>query len=368
MFLVNPENRRLVTQYLESVSEDDFIDDIIIPTFSQYGYRVYRRPTHGPGEHGKDVVFVRYDPLRMAEEFIAVQAKAEKCDASNVAHFSDQTRRALETGFRKISEDSQQRPHLALFINARRHTNDADEEFIQLVGNSPHVTILSQDHVCDLMLRMDVAPDWLRQQLIQASPLGEHGVDQHVYRILMDDDPSKVDRLLDHELKLIGKDLSQRMKGMVIDYAITKWDNDPTWGGTVRPMRWLDEYFEFFQSDQYAYLMRVLHEYTASNPSYAASSFTHQVFSKITPQHLSSFADEFVQFAVRQAISHAQSNTGDVMKLAKQALDAKVITNPMLERAIEYWEHNTKAPGQRDKGKLESLYAELCTFAFDLPT
>ena len=133
MILNSPENRKIVTEYLESISEDDLINEIIIPTFSKYGFRVYRIVGHGPGEHGKDVILVRYDQLHLAKEFIAVQAKAEKATAENVNGFASQVNRAMKTGFPRLAGRGKQKPHFVFFINARRHTNDANEEFMQLI-------------------------------------------------------------------------------------------------------------------------------------------------------------------------------------------------------------------------------------------
>jgi len=84
MILTLPENRKKIVEYLDNISEDDFIEEFIIPFFGSHGYQVYRINTHGPGEHGKDIIFCRYVPIFFESEFIAVQAKAERVKSSNV--------------------------------------------------------------------------------------------------------------------------------------------------------------------------------------------------------------------------------------------------------------------------------------------
>ena len=59
MILKNTANRKAINEYLNSVGEDDFIDDVVIPIFNQAGYATLRINSHGPGEHGKDTIFYR---------------------------------------------------------------------------------------------------------------------------------------------------------------------------------------------------------------------------------------------------------------------------------------------------------------------
>lgn len=63
MILNNPENRKRIVKYLENIDEDTFTDDFIIPFFSAPGYYLYRQNYHGPGEHGKDLIFYRNIPI-----------------------------------------------------------------------------------------------------------------------------------------------------------------------------------------------------------------------------------------------------------------------------------------------------------------
>ena len=46
MILNNGENSRIIKNYLETISEDDFINNVIIPLFRKYGYYLLRVVTH----------------------------------------------------------------------------------------------------------------------------------------------------------------------------------------------------------------------------------------------------------------------------------------------------------------------------------
>ena len=72
------ENRIAILKYLEQVDEDTFIDDFVIPLFRSQGYYLFRINDHGPGEHGKDLIFYRHIPVFYDNEYVVVQAKAEK--------------------------------------------------------------------------------------------------------------------------------------------------------------------------------------------------------------------------------------------------------------------------------------------------
>jgi len=72
MILNNPENRKAITKYLDSIDEDTFINDFVIPFFSSHGYYVYRINPHGPGEHGKDVIFYKHIPYFYDNEYLAI--------------------------------------------------------------------------------------------------------------------------------------------------------------------------------------------------------------------------------------------------------------------------------------------------------
>ena len=141
MILNSPENRKAVTEYLEALNEDEFIDDFVIPFFSSHGFYLYRAADHGPGEHGKDLIFYRHIPMFYDNEYLVIQAKSEKLTTRNVQKFSSQIKRALDVPFNPKSGGGELRAHYAIFINSKRHANDADFEFHKMVADSQHVKI-----------------------------------------------------------------------------------------------------------------------------------------------------------------------------------------------------------------------------------
>ena len=177
----------------------------------------------------------------------------------------------------------------------------------------------------------------------------------------MADEPRKVDHLMAHELALVAGEVSDRIEKMVIDFAFEKWDEDQSWDGTVRPMRWLAEHFDFIQPEQFRHLIRVIREYTASNPSYAAASDTSRIFRRIGPQHIVTFADDFVRLAaavVRNKTDHWQ----DVARLAKSLFDAEEVRNPILGTIVELAQELEKRQEEIDRNRLRSLREKLDDF------
>jgi len=358
VILNNPDNRAIVKAYLEQLSEDELIEQFIVPIFSRYGFRVYRIVTHGPGEHGKDVIFVRYDPLHLSEEFIAVQAKAQKVTTKNAPDFAKQIDRAQKVGFKRVGGGGTVVPQYVFFMNSRKHTNDAATEFPDLVNDPAHVRIFSQEHLCDLIMVSGVAPKKLLGMLAVGTVVDDQDVNQRIYTVLMADEPAEVDHLLDHELKLVTGEISDRMKEMIIDFASKKWNEDPTWSGLARPMKWLNDYFTFIGEDQYPLLMNVFREYSNSYASRAAASDTREIVGKIRPEHIERFADEFADFAV-SVIRNKAPHVADIVAIAKAARDAGVVMPAILDVALAYYDERQKMSKERDADLLQKLREEL---------
>lgn len=307
MILKSPENRKQIIDYLETVDEDTFIDEIVINLFGSQGYQVYRINSHGPGEHGKDIIFCRYIPMFLENEFIAVQAKSAKVTTSNVGKFSNQIKRALKTKFAPRSGAADLLPHYAVFINAKKHSNDAYTEFPQLVG-SGHVKILSQENVCELILQTGIAPDRLLKQLSTSAPETQPKEDKLVFDIILGNNPGEIDNLLEHKLKFLKDEITAKTKSLVIDYIYDRWQMDRSWAGTVKPMKWFDTYFDFLRPTHSKYLFTIFEELMSSNPSFDAMQYTQSIVRKITPELLEPIEGEFVTFCAQRSISYPMNN------------------------------------------------------------
>jgi hypothetical protein len=73
--------------------------------------------------------------------------------------------RALKISFKPKSGGSNLKPHYAIFVNSKKHTNEADIEFQELIKGYPHIKILSQENVCELILKTSIAPKHLLDKL-----------------------------------------------------------------------------------------------------------------------------------------------------------------------------------------------------------
>lgn len=365
MILKLPENRKMIIDYLEKVDEDTFIDEVVIPFFGSQGYQVYRINSHGPGEHGKDIIFYRHVPIFFESEFIAVQAKAEKVTTANVAKFSGQLSRALNTKFATRSGAGDLYPHYAIFINARKHSNDAYTEFPQHV-NSRHAKILSQENVCELIMQTGIAPKNVLSKLSSSSPDTQSKADKLVFDIILSNNPAEIDNLLDHKLKFLRDEIGPRTKEIIIDYVFDRWQMDRSWTGTVKPMKWFDNYFEFFSSEkQFKYLLDIFEELTSSSPSFDALQYTSSVIRKVTPEMLSYISEEFIKYCAKQALSSGNKYDDLILRKLEELINSKLIKKrPLSELAkviLQFGKDQFEEPEYEAKrNELESFaYPEL---------
>ncbi len=363
MILKLPENRKKIIDYLNSVDEDTFIEEFVIPFFCSQGYQVYRLNSHGPGEHGKDIIFVRYIPIFCENEFVSVQAKAEPVTTLNVEKFGSQLKRALQTKFAPRSGSGDLSSHYAVFINARKHTNDAYTEFPQLV-NSPHVKILSQENVCELIMQFDIAPKSLLDQLSMATQEIQSKEDRLVVETILENNPAEVDSLLNHKLKLLKDKIDFTTKELVIDYIYERWESDRSWVGTVKPMKWFDTYFGFFSGKSSKYLLTIFDELLSSTPSFDAFPYTESVVKKITPELLAPIENDFINLCAHRAVSYPREKIDILCKKLKEFVDSDLIKstpNRSIAEKVLLIERNRKEGKREERKKLEE---DICCFLY----
>ncbi|NTV46732.1 MAG: hypothetical protein HGB11_09515 [Chlorobiales bacterium] len=135
-----------------------------------------------------------------------------------------------------------------------------------------------------------------------------------VLEILLENDPVKIAKLLDHQLKVLKEKLSLKTKEIIINYIYDTWRLDTSWSGTIRPMKWFDTYFEFFTRKQSRYFLDILEELTSANPSYDALQFTQSIANKLTPKLLSPIEVDFVRLCARRVISYPKDRTEYLFK------------------------------------------------------
>lgn len=327
MILKLPENRKKIIEYLEQVDEDSFINEIVIPFFGSQGYQLYRVNSHGPGEHGKDIIFCRYVPIFFETEYIAVQAKAKKVGTSNVVEFSDQLKRALKTKFASRSGSYDLYPHFAIFFNARTLSNDAYIEFPQMV-RSPYIKILSQENVCELIIQSGIAPKKLLEQLSMSSPDVKSKEDKKVIDTILGNNPAEIDDLLDHKLKYLKNEISPKTKEIIIEYIFDRWQMDRSWSGTVKPMMWLDTYFEFVNEGQYKYLLGIIEELNSTTRSFDAEYYTSSVVSKMTTEMLASLAEPLALHCAKLVLTRRVPNKQLIFDKLEDLLSSRPLFEP----------------------------------------
>lgn len=326
MIKTTAANRLIIKSYLSNLSEDELIEQVIIPLFNSSGYVVYRLITHGPGEHGKDIIFFRHVPLFYDHEFIVVQAKAEKVNAYNITHFAQQCLRAYKTGFASNSGGENKKANYVLFINSKEHTNDATAEFPEMVENNNNIKILSQQNLIELFILQDFIPHDLIGKLDVATYTG-YEFEERIRRILAGGNDKEIEALMNTELRIETREMSPEIKGYIINYIFLVWTDNWTWSGTVNPMKWIDTYFEMIQPEQFSKLFNVFKEYTSLFPSREAKRYTQSVIEKIKPLHIASFEMDFLLLIAKLCIENSISKYQPLEKLFRVFANSNLSKN-----------------------------------------
>ncbi len=369
MIIDNSFNRKILTTYLNNVLEDELIDDVIIPIFLENGYQVFRKITHGPGEHGKDIIFYRYVKLFRDNEYIAVQAKAEKANTKNSSSFAGQINRAHKVPILGKANSSIY-PNYVFFINSRIHTTDAHIEMHYLPDVKVNTKIISQDQLLVMMMEFNVVPSVLDSKVEKYPKDQNASYDDIVRSIILSDDNKKINKLLDHHLRIDTRNLSDDIKGLIVNYIFKKWEDDGSWAGTVTPMEWLNYYFGYIQPKQYKMLFKVFQEYLSSHPSRDAKTDTFQVLNKVTPAQINEFKDEFIRILVEQVYSKAKTSEYkiliekfDELNAAKYLGKEHLAIGKKMKRALELKTLIPKAD-EEEKITLREEYKEINSYLY----
>lgn len=374
MIANNPYNRSILRNYLDNTSEDNFIDEVIIPLFSLNGYLLYRRNTHGPGEHGKDLIFYRHVRLFNDNEYVVVQAKAERVTTGNVSKLADQLVRAFKVPFPGGKGKTGLLPHYVYFVNAKTHTNDAYFEFPYLADLHDNIKIISGDMVAELMISFNLIPESLAATIetydLQVSELFQDSI----RKVIMSGDNVAINKLLDYDLKIETRQLSPTLKELIINYIFDKWEGDRSWAGTVRPMKWLRQYFSFIQPSQYQKLLLVIREHISSTPSFEAEADTAAVVKNILPVQIKSFEKEFYLLLIQEFRSAGITKHPLLLEKAIDYQKANTMSKEfpeILNKVVEYSEIRQKIISSSDENektqlrtRLKLLDTELYRFAY----
>jgi hypothetical protein len=254
-------------------------------------------------------------------------------------------------------------PNSAVFINAKRHTNEANGELPDLLDLPQFVTILSQENVCDLIMNSGIGPEELISRLSQSNSSDMSEEDKRIYNILTGNEPKAIDHLLDDQLPLIRHRLSPLLKEMIIDVINLRWQQDTSWDGTVKPMKWFNSYFDFFSRRQYHYLLDVVQELCSSTPSYKAEGDTRSIVAKITPDMLATQAKEFIEICSRLALGGKRRNQQLAFLKLVELKESGLVTDynliKLMDQVLRLFQPETLS-----KDQYEKLYHKVYEFLY----
>ncbi|MCK4798058.1 MAG: restriction endonuclease, partial [Spirochaetes bacterium] len=137
--------------YIKDLDEDTLIENVIIPLYQKRNYRLIRRPSHGPGEHGKDIIFMEDNKSSFRPRFHAIQAKSVKINPSNVSKIIDQTKAAFEVPFIDPHSNNETKVDYVQVISSGIVTNDARIQFSSMVSDKRYITLLDGEQLIDLI-------------------------------------------------------------------------------------------------------------------------------------------------------------------------------------------------------------------------
>lgn len=135
--------------YIKDLNEDTLIENIIIPLYQKRGYLLIKRPSHGPGEHGKDIIF-RIESFHRPI-YHAIQAKAEKINVNNVGKVIDQAKAAFNVSFKDLYSNFETKVDFVEVITSGKVTDDAEKRFYDEINNRRHITIIGGEQLIDLI-------------------------------------------------------------------------------------------------------------------------------------------------------------------------------------------------------------------------
>lgn len=300
MILKNSANRETIRLYLQHVSEDDLINKIVVPFYNSCGYSVLRIVDHGPGEHGKDVVLFRNSPALYDNEYIVIQAKAQRITVGNIVEMSHQLIRALRTPITGLSGGVTFYPNYVVHFNSQTISNDAHWEFPYLVDGKNNIKIINQDNVVDIIMNFSIVPAELNGQLMETEGNESIGINNRIKEVLYRNDSREIVLLFTNIIPISKQEIDPNTKRMIIDYIFKTWREDKSWTGTVKPMKWLSQCYDLISNDQLNYYKDVLYEFTTSTPSFDAQQYTQIVFNSITKEQYKIIKNIFMFFIGRE--------------------------------------------------------------------
>ncbi|VVB93175.1 Uncharacterised protein [uncultured archaeon] len=138
--------------YIKDLDEDTLIENVIIPLYEKRKFLLIRKPSHGPGEHGKDVIFKKTDSFPRPI-YHAIQAKAVKIDANNIGKIIDQAKAAFNVSFIDSYLKVETKTDFVEVITSGKVTSDAEKRFHDELPDRRHIILVDGDQLIDLIVQ-----------------------------------------------------------------------------------------------------------------------------------------------------------------------------------------------------------------------
>ncbi|MDO9098874.1 MAG: hypothetical protein Q7U60_12245, partial [Candidatus Methanoperedens sp.] len=138
--------------YVKDLDEDALIEKVIIPLYQKRNFLLINRPSHGPGEHGKDIIFRKIDSF-LRPEYHAIQAKVVKIDPNNVGKIINQARAAFNVSFRDSYLNIETKVDFVEVITSGKVTNDAEKQFHDEIPDRRHIILVNGEQLIDQIAR-----------------------------------------------------------------------------------------------------------------------------------------------------------------------------------------------------------------------
>lgn len=344
------ENRRIITTYLDGLSENTFISDVVIPLMGNLGYSLVRINDHGPGEAGKDIIFQKPSVVLNTPEYVSIQAKAQPINTSNINPICQSLLTAYKVPFQGLIPGEMHRPNTVLLMSARRASNDAITQSGHLVEGNQNIRFLFQEHICDLMISTGTVPLSIAQELERTIEGAENEFGREVRRTLLSGNPSQIEDLLENRFFTIADQVDTETIKAVFEYIMHRWDQDPTWDGRVKPIKWIRVNLHFMSKQvEGGIIDRILSEYFSSRYySYEAENDTREIIRSLSPRQLISKLRQMVTYTFH--CLHGSDRTGQKelfaetidRLLSSQLLDDHPIEKELIDNALQLYRTDYK--------------------------
>ncbi|VVB88886.1 Beta-barrel assembly-enhancing protease [uncultured archaeon] len=138
-----------IREYIKDLDEDTLIEKVIIPLYQKRNFLLINRPSHGPGEHGKDIIFRKADFPKPTD--YAIQAKAVTININNVGKIIDQAKAAFDVPFIDPSSNIEKKVDYVQVITSGNVSDDARTRFSHMIPDRRYINLFDGEFLIGLV-------------------------------------------------------------------------------------------------------------------------------------------------------------------------------------------------------------------------